>query len=1066
MWTPKRVLILFAGLTACLVSYVLYANFLGNIDGLPPLPPNMLPAEGIQTVSLPTGEPRTDADARLEKAFGAGCEEMRRPLRIWLDDKGIAFAAGEFSIDKKNGSIRLAPFSMALFHKGTARGEHPEISSIKCDIAIITLDQPISQFSQLTNSARKIIAVEMQGGRPGVTIGNNRKSAEKSDDIDILITGGPLFYEDRQKLIWTQGVVCVTDYKTKPATVIRGKGLDMHLARDNSKPRPVVAIAKQDRVNDDSHNVEKLVLRSDVEMHFWVDSRLGFLGGDSKNGKPAPVVVADDAAAAKKAHIHIRSGGSFTYDLTKELARFESPLSIDGKANGGNQLAPDQVHVDRIQTVEKKESRDQLTCDRLELQFRRKGNLGNGAGGKATDEKDIESARAVARSGNDVVLALDTERLAAYGSDFFYRAGDAINGPVTVMKGDSVRTVRSVKDGHWMDCRELHLFGANRLGEGQKVVAFGPGMIKLLDHKNTEKATYPSRVRWRDTLVVEQRKDAGQVFDEITVTGEAAFVDDLQPQKLEAEKIQLWLRNNRESTNRRVDAVGSARQQLTKLEAYDRVRVESPDTIIRRADRLHVVFDHQIAPTLPGSEKHVVGRPVAKDGSGGILPVIGKDEPNKVKTAPGVAAKDKNRKPIELEGNEVVIRVDDFGNKKQLKAMDCRGNVHVYQSGQKTNEKALDITGQLLTLRHFDAGDTLVVHGEKGKFAKIVIGDSTVWGRIVTVNQSTNQADVNGAGAMEMPSNKNLDGSDTVKKNARIRVHWNQNMTFDGRHAYFYGGVMAHEVGAYSKMQCQNMTVILDRPVSFKQVSQDGERKKDEQTAKIDRILCDRNVFIDDAKVDAKGKLQQRNIIMARDAAMDNQAGPTNFAGPGEVRVLAMSSSGLGAAAPADGETKKEATPVWKLTRVLFRDRAFSNTKAATRNATFFGENGGVEVFHFPTIDINAKMDPDNPPKDGLYLRCGILKVDGEQILDRVSQTLVAQQNCFFRSDKYMGTADIIKYDEKNDIIILEGKNGNVVRMFQFVSGGEPTVVATATKVLYNRKTGKIDTEGVRSLTN
>ncbi len=146
--------------------------------------------------------------------------------------------------------------------------------------------------------------------------------------------------------------------------------------------------------------------------------------------------------------------------------------------------------------------------------------------------------------------------------------------------------------------------------------------------------------------------------------------------------------------------------------------------------------------------------------------------------------------------------------------------------------------------------------------------------------------------------------------------------------------------------------------------------------------------------------------------------------------------------------------------------RAFSNTKAATRNATFFGENGGVEVFHFPTIDINAKMDPDNPPKDGLYLRCGILKVDGEQILDRVSQTLVAQQNCFFRSDKYMGTADIIKYDEKNDIIILEGKNGNVVRMFQFVSGGEPTVVATATKVLYNRKTGKIDTEGVRSLTN
>ncbi len=1069
MWTPKRVLILLAGLTACLVAFALYSTFLGNIDGLPPLPRIMLGHEG-HVILPPHRDNGNEADLRLEKGFGTGCEEMRRPLRIWLPDKGIAFSAGEFNIDKKNGSIRLAPFSVAMYHKGTPRGAHPEITTIKCDIAIITLDQPITQFSQLTNSNRKIIAVEMQGGRPGVTIGSNRKSAEKSDDIDILITGGPLFYEDRQKLIWTQGVVCVTDYKTKPATVIRGKGLDMHLARENNTPRPKGTFVNQNAVSGDSHNVEKLVLRSDVEMHFWVDSRLGFLGG-AANSKPAPQPVSDETAAASKAHIHIRTGGSFTYDLTKEFARFDSPPPAEGNATGTATppIAPDQVHVDRIQSVDKKESRDQLTCDRLELQFRRKAIVGNAALANAGNDKDIESAKAIARPGNEVVLALDTERLAAYGAEFVYRAGDAVSGPVTILKGDANRPVKSFKDGHQMKCRELHLFGANRLGEGQKVVAYGPGAIDLLDHKNIEKPAYPTHVHWRETLVVEQKKDAGQVFDEITVIGDAAFIDDIQPQKLEAEKIQLWLRNNRESTNRRNEAFGNSRQQLTKLEAYDRVHAVSPETIIRRAARLTVIFDHQVATQLPAEVKHQVGPP-NKGVVGATLPDFAKEDSSKIKPVSGIAKDQKKRKPIEVEGNEITSRVIDFGSKKQLEAMDCRGNVRVVQAGEKANEKGIDITGQLLTLRHLEGGDTLVVHGDKEKFAKLEIGDSTLWGRIVTLNQSTNQADVNGSGAMEMLSNKNLDGSETTKKNTRIRIHWNQNMTFDGRHAYFYGGVMAHEVGAFAKMQCQNMTVILDRQVSFKQASDKGEKKKDQETAKIDRILCDRNVFIDDAKVDVIGTvkhLKQRNIIIARDATMDNQAGPTNFTGPGEVRFLGMSATDL-TAAPipmAPVEPKKNASGVWKLTRIQFRDRAFSNTKAATRNATFFGDNGGVEVFHFPSIDINAKLDPDNPSKDSLYLRCGILKVDGEQNLDRVSQTMIAQQNVFFRTDKYLGTADILKYDEKNDIIILEGLNGNVVRLFQMVDGQQSTV-ATSTKVLYNRKTGKIDTEGVRSIMN
>ena len=46
---------------------------------------------------------------------------------------------------------------------------------------------------------------------------------------------------------------------------------------------------------------------------------------------------------------------------------------------------------------------------------------------------------------------------------------------------------------------------------------------------------------------------------------------------------------------------------------------------------------------------------------------------------------------------------------------------------------------------------------------------------------------------MQMPSNKNLDGTEASKK-GRLQVKWNKNMTFDGRIAIFSGGVQAQEL--------------------------------------------------------------------------------------------------------------------------------------------------------------------------------------------------------------------------------------------------------------------------------
>src|SRR6266540_309076 len=207
VWNVKRVLILIGSVFASLLCYAIYALFLGNIDTLPPLPIDMVERKG----SIIIEEQGEIVDQKLAQSFGANCKEKQWPLRLWLSDKGIAFAAGDFFIEK-DGKVKLAPFSAALYHKSKAPGAFPEISTIRCDIALITLDRPVSSYSELNN--REVIAVEMIGKKPGITMTNNRRTAEKSDDVDILITNGNLFYEKRKDLIWSEGVVCLNDYQS------------------------------------------------------------------------------------------------------------------------------------------------------------------------------------------------------------------------------------------------------------------------------------------------------------------------------------------------------------------------------------------------------------------------------------------------------------------------------------------------------------------------------------------------------------------------------------------------------------------------------------------------------------------------------------------------------------------------------------------------------------------------------------------------------------------------------------------------------------------------------------
>jgi len=201
-------------------------------------------------------------------------------------------------------------------------------------------------------------------------------------------------------------------------------------------------------------------------------------------------------------------------------------------------------------------------------------------------------------------------------------------------------------------------------------------------------------------------------------------------------------------------------------------------------------------------------------------------------------------------------------------------------------------------------------------------------------------------------------------------------MNFDGRTAIFNGGVQAFQQDSYSKMQCEKCGRTSISSFLFK------EGQKENQNAKIDKILCDKNVFIDDSTVERTQAVGTTQPLHGTDLRVEQPGRRNESHWAGVVRLLAKGNAALNGAPPAGAAPAKLE---WKLTQVNFSQRMFSNIKANTKEREILWLQQGRRVFHFATTDINAKMNADRPAKDQLYLRCGILFVEGRQTGERTN---------------------------------------------------------------------------------
>lgn len=1253
MWTPKRVLLLASGLFLAVVAYSIYAHFMGSINGLPHLPPYLDEVKDPLQGPARTIVQSNEAEERLLQAFGATCDEVNRPLRLWIGKKRLALAAQDYRI-LSDGRLLLYSFSIAVFNKETSPNQFPEINTASSKRAYLEFDEKIKSLMDIKD--RRIVAGELVGD---IRIKNNRRTPQPDDDIIVRVVDvsaqvslndnslaalksagvpekvlaklnplkdrvfqsqeqlsaelsktltmeerngyqvlilnhaddpdklGHLHFSESKLLIWTDSDVTLEDLQSKPRpTRITATGLELKLSTETAvaaKPSPAGRKPKMDNVN----GIESILLKSEVNMDFWIDSGNSFLTASGSKSQPRPAApaspmlpetVASDKGATpntgSKNQINIRTHGPFRYHVARELARFDiapgpipyanrvvvtriQPMTEQEKrkfldevlrdfpsmAQESNrpllaELAKDLPPAESRKVLEKlsqglsADERQRLTdifgtglalskfdsleCDCLELQFRRK-QTGEGKSNSENRSADLEIESAHA-TGKEVVLRSDAEVLEAHGTDFTFDAQIRLS----VLKG--APEMWALKEGNELHARELRMLDQKG---AQQVTAIGPGTIQLFDRTNGKK---PHRARWTDKLVTS--KDG--VFDLLILTGNAAIVDDplliidrqedlFNDQKLvmaksllKAETLKIWLEPGKPEetvTNRESALQGRRRPQ--RVEAIGRVLVKSPELTVHDADRFVVRFKNQpsgskeqqtatnadgLWPKAASENKGLPARSESDALNSNLIshPVAG-NQPQPAVNPP---------RPITLKARSAEVLMSRTDSKNELEKVWTEGGVQVTQKGASPDDKGVVIRGETLELTRKPEGNFLVVTGDMAwlQLNKLVIVGSTV-----NIDQATNKAWVNGTGAMEMESNAALGGdaksqnlsanhatssskaaaparghqgrSDKPRKQdpRLLRIFWKGFMHFNGKEAEFHEDVQVEEVkpripasgsaetgpgGTASPEQvtgrllCKTMQVSIDPPVSLK------GKDRSAPASKVQNLLCDAGSQpVQIENYDWLGEqLVKWQRIEGRTVTFDNETGAMVSSGPGIVRILQRGSSegNVPVASPA-ASRKIAARPrndeQMKLTSVKFSHRMWANNK--TRVAIFYGD---VEIVNLPADNPNVKIDIDNLPLSGMYMRCDQLKVYTSQENGKNGQVMEAhctngqEVNVKAREKTYdfEALALTVSYDESKDQVIFDGGPNGTARVYRYTgSRGNPPQELKARKIMYNRRTGK-----------
>lgn len=1076
MWTPRRIVLLAIGYLLVISGYFGYAiSALGGIDGLPTLPEHFLeasvPLEGPPLVRI------RRVEERLKQAFGAEGPELKWPIQLELNNRTLVVAADNFKFEP-DGRISLIRVAVAAFGKERGPGGHPEINTLRGDVAYLKFDRPVSSLSEV--SGRKVVGGEIAGN---IQVSSNRRTYDRGDDLVVHIGTGPLYYAENKQLIWTHDTVHMVDHQSKPKPMeIWGKGLEIELiaeagsgARQGSARRPG---------NDKITGIKRVLLQANVDMTLYVDASSSFPGGKREPVAPVPGQPVGKPEENEKAKLSIKTPGSFRYEFLNEhdLALFETPALDPTQPR----KAPHNVIVERFFEMRagRKELRDQLFCGKLELHLKKRasaraaGREGEkGKDGLLDRGTDILFAQA---TGAQVTLTSDAENLEAICTELIH---DARLGR-TILRGEKEMTAS--KDRNRIYAKEVQITENRPTQPNQKgyqtTLALGPGRIEMLDEKQRDRVA--AQAFWNDRLTTSSEGD----FELLVLTGAGRFVDRINDQTLQGETLKVWTTTPETQAESKVALAntgpGSGRR-VQVLEALGNVATTSRELNIHDTSRLIVRFRDVPAegqlPNLPGKLPGKAPRGDETHLPDGISPgpmrslpppVPGtqpqtreSQKPAQVQNpvapptidlpgAPGNRPGAGPARPIALSARNVEAWIIRAGAKNTLERVWTEGSVHIKQAPAKEGEKGLDILGDTLAMDCHPEGNILEVTGD---LAQLRMDRLYILGPVVNIDQTRNMAWVNGSGAMQMESQSNFAG-DKLDRAVPMIVQWRKSMLFNGTYAEFHEAIQAEQDSAL--LVCDSLQVFFDREIQLKQ----GMRS--DQPARVRNIVCHNNVRVEesvskDEKIQKYQRIESGHLrLEALEPETEDMKGAGKVisngnevrgSGPGTLRLFQIGGPDPLAVAPKPGAAKKAPEP--KLTFIQYSKSLYVNSRL--NKAAFFGQ---VRIVNLPAKDPMQEIKLEeliaDLPAEALYLSCDRMTVLNQGDKTRSQQEMLAQGRVTIKAREFWGQAETVSFNEAKDQVILDGGPDGEATLYKEVGRGAPPQKITGRKITYIRSTG------------
>ena len=688
--------------------------------------------------------------------------------------------------------------------------------------------------------------------------------------------------------------------------------------------------------------------------------------------------------------------------------------------------------------------------------------------------------------GENVILRSETNDLIATMHRLDY---DAQTRAAKLTSRGTVRVLQKQSEMHSPCIDLLHQPG----GRVTHMTAQGPGWLKSLD-KKTGKLAFAAQ--WKKLLKKFPDPDATRAGDIIKLESQAQVRLPQDQIGLAAEMIMLWLRRQEPSsaseqlkTQNSADdpSDGANRMQPRKLWAETNVAIVSPD-MQGQTQRLEVWFEPAPSAVNPPVEAAETRRsrqnlqpaikqipktqnPPSPPGGPNVLAVSQEHSRGNLPLAPPASEKslssaspesqktaEKPKKPddgpIEVVSDLIQVNVLTYAGQKKSEISEVKtlGHVDVVQR-HGPDEQPLHMTGEQLHIKNRAKDDQVMTLW--GSPAHVRDRGTHIEGREIFLDRRENFSKVTGAGLLQLPVKRSLEGEEIKDAEPKpLDIWWEEQMTFDGLDAKFFGNVRAvlNNDGSRSNIRCEEMQVVMSRRVSFTEDRK--SQAKDQEKVQIERVICKDGVEFDSYKYQ-EAKLAELRRGRFAELTVNQTTGDTTALGPGVIKLWRRGRGKRAGMTPnasvkANRALKPDAA-AWEYMRINFDGTADGNLKQKfnTFKDTVKIVYGPVErpLMVIPMQNQNL----DDLPKDAGWMQCQSLRITQHESAQKDDATyvhLLANGNVHLEGRTAYGTfsgrANSVSFDESKGLYTLRSQGRQKATIFRQTQVGGDTSQADA----------------------